>query len=91
LTIGHRDPGLQTRVFSENLESIANQSDRNFKVYIGDDAGHESLADIVREFMGKLPIEYKRFETISRGSLANIGTCIRMSLNHGYGSFPMTM
>ncbi|HZF01836.1 MAG TPA: glycosyltransferase [Methylomirabilota bacterium] len=74
-------PAYKPAFFRKTLESIANQSDRNFKVYIGDDAGHESLADIVREFMGKLPIEYKRFENnLGRGSLAkHWERCIRMS------------
>jgi glycosyltransferase involved in cell wall biosynthesis len=54
-------PAYKSAFLREVLESIADQSCRDFQVYVGDDASPENIRDIVREFSGKLPIHYHRF------------------------------
>lgn len=45
------------------LESIVNQTNKNFKVYIGDDASPYHLESIVEKFSDKMNIVYRKFET----------------------------
>lgn len=40
-------PYYKLRFFEATLESLANQTDKRFKVYIGDDASPENLADLL--------------------------------------------
>jgi glycosyltransferase involved in cell wall biosynthesis len=54
-------PAYKSAFLREVLESIANQSCRDFQIYVGDDASPEKIRDIVGEFSGKLPIHYHRF------------------------------
>lgn len=54
-------PAYKAAFLREVLESIADQSCRNFQVYVGDDASPENIRDIVREFSRKLPMHYERF------------------------------
>ncbi|HEY3760384.1 MAG TPA: glycosyltransferase family A protein [Verrucomicrobiae bacterium] len=64
-------PAYKPKHFRKALASIAAQTDTNFKVYIGDDAGPEAIGVITREFMGKIPIQYVRFEkNLGQTSLA---------------------
>ncbi len=55
-------PAYKSRYFRETLASLARQTNRDFKVYIGDDASPEPLEKIVREFSNEMPIHYVRFE-----------------------------
>lgn len=43
------------------LDSIANQSNKNFTVYIGDDCSPHELFSIVKDYENRLNIVYKRF------------------------------
>lgn len=54
-------PAYKSEFLREVLDSIATQSCRNFQLYVGDDASPENIKDIVRQFSGKLPIQYHRF------------------------------
>ena len=55
-------PYYKHTFFEAVLESIANQSDRRFKVYIGDDASSENPSDLIEKFQGKIDFIYNRFE-----------------------------
>jgi glycosyltransferase involved in cell wall biosynthesis len=54
-------PAYKSAFLREVLESIAAQSCRNFRVYVGDDASPENISDIVDKFSEKLPLRYHRF------------------------------
>ena len=56
-------PAYKTRYLRDALQSIANQTSQNFRLYIGDDCSPEPIEKIVREFSDKLKIEYHRFDT----------------------------
>jgi glycosyltransferase involved in cell wall biosynthesis len=49
--------------FEATLQSLANQSDKRFKVYIGDDASPEDCSKVIAKFKGHFELLYKRFET----------------------------
>ena len=49
--------------FEETLQSLADQTDERFKVYIGDDASPENPTEIVKQYRGKFDFVYHRFET----------------------------
>jgi glycosyltransferase involved in cell wall biosynthesis len=55
-------PAYKRRFLEETLESLANQSCRNFNVYIGDDNSPHQLKEIVDRFVDRLNILYHRFE-----------------------------
>lgn len=55
-------PAYKTKFLREALQSIADQTDKNFQLYVGDDCSPEPVAEIVREFAGRLPLRYHRFE-----------------------------
>ncbi len=48
--------------FRKTLTSLANQTDKRFTVYIGDDASPENPKDLIAEFSGKFNLKYKRFK-----------------------------
>jgi hypothetical protein len=52
-------PFYKLTFFDETLQSLANQTDKHFKVYIGDDASLEKLF----KYKGKFDFVYQRFET----------------------------
>jgi glycosyltransferase involved in cell wall biosynthesis len=49
--------------FEETLESLANQTDKRFKVYIGDDASPENPANLIEKYRGQFDFVYHRFES----------------------------
>src|SRR5215469_8140780 len=55
-------PAYKTRYLRDALQSIASQTNQNFRLYIGDDCSPEPIEKIVREFSDKLKIEYHRFD-----------------------------
>lgn len=54
-------PAYKSRYFGQALESIANQTCKNFTLYIGDDASPDDLVSIVNSFRNDIRIVYKRF------------------------------
>lgn len=48
--------------FEETLKCLANQTDKRFKVYIGDDASPESPTDLLEKFKNQFDFVYHRFE-----------------------------
>lgn len=74
-------PAYKSAFLREVLQSIANQTCGKFQLYIGDDASPEKIGPIVREFSGRLPINYHRFhKNLGRKSLVrHWKRCIDMS------------
>jgi len=56
-------PYYKHTFFESTLQSLADQTDKRFKVYIGDDASPESSLDLLAKFQGKFDFDYHRFES----------------------------
>ena len=56
-------PYYKLTYFEATLKSLANQSDKRFKVYIGDDASPEDCTALLQKFEGQFDFIYHRFET----------------------------
>lgn len=56
-------PYYKLAFFEETLQSLVSQTDKRFKVYIGDDASSENPTSLLDKFRDKLDFEYHRFET----------------------------
>ena len=56
--------------FEETLKSLASQENKQFHVYIGDDASPKPLVDLLAKFKDQFSFTYHRFESnIGRTSL----------------------
>ncbi|WPR71612.1 glycosyltransferase [Flavobacterium sp. NG2] len=55
-------PYFKHSFFEANLQSLANQTDKRFKVYIGDDASKEPPIDLLKKYKGQFDFVYHRFE-----------------------------
>ncbi len=55
-------PFFKLNFFEENLTSLAAQTNKNFNVYIGNDASPDSPEGLIDSFNTRLNITYKRFE-----------------------------
>jgi glycosyltransferase involved in cell wall biosynthesis len=55
-------PYYKLTYFEATLASLATQTDKQFKVYIGDDASQESPADLLAKYQGKVDFYYHRFD-----------------------------
>jgi glycosyltransferase involved in cell wall biosynthesis len=56
-------PAYKINFFYMALESIANQTDKNFVLYIGDDHSPQDLYGVVEKFKTRIDIIYHRFDT----------------------------
>lgn len=56
-------PYYKITFFEATLNSLASQTDKRFKVYIGDDASPESPNDLLEKFKGKFDFVYHYFKT----------------------------
>lgn len=56
-------PYYKLTFFEETLQSLANQTDKRFKVYIGDDASPEDCTALLQKYKGQFNFTYKRFES----------------------------
>jgi len=56
-------PYYKITYFEATLRSLANQTDKQFKVYIGDDASLEKPAGLLEKYQDKFDFHYHRFET----------------------------
>ncbi len=56
-------PFYKLTFFEATLQSLANQSDKRFKVCIGDDASPEDCSALLQKFEGQFDFIYHRFET----------------------------
>lgn len=74
-------PAYKACFFQDVLDSIAKQSNRDFTLYIGDDASPDDLKSIVAEYEKYIDIKYFRFENnLGRGDLvAHWERCISLS------------
>ncbi len=54
-------PAYKAKYFGETLSSLANQTNGDFNVYIGDDCSPYDLVTIVNQYTDRLNITYKRF------------------------------
>lgn len=54
-------PYYKLTFFEETLQSLANQTDKRFSVYIGDDASPENPAALLEKYKDKLEFKYHRF------------------------------
>ncbi|QHS56342.1 glycosyltransferase family 2 protein [Mucilaginibacter sp. 14171R-50] len=55
-------PAYKIKFFDAALASVTNQSNKNFKVYISDDGSKEDIKAVAEKYVGRLDIEYHRFE-----------------------------
>ena len=56
-------PYFKLQFFEETLQSLADQTNKDFTVYIGDDASSQDCRPLLKQFEGKFSFVYKRFET----------------------------
>lgn len=56
-------PYYKYTFFEATLESLANQTDKRFKVYIGDDGSPKHPLDLLEKYKDQFDFEYHRFET----------------------------
>lgn len=76
-------PAYKPEYLAKALMSIADQTCKDFNLYIGDDCSPYSLAQIVRPFEEKLNLKYHRFTSNFGGSdlISQWERCINLSLN----------
>ncbi|MEP6626328.1 MAG: glycosyltransferase family A protein [Ginsengibacter sp.] len=79
-TLGIVVPAYKIIYFEQALKSIANQTCKNFTVYIGNDGSCEDFETIVRSYQREIPIVYKRYsENLGgRDLVAHWERCIDM-------------
>ena len=74
-------PYYKISFFKETLDSLVDQTNKNFKVYIGDDASFEDPRPLLKNYYGLLDLTYNRFE-VNVGALSLVqqwGRCIQMT------------
>lgn len=79
-------PYYKLTFFEETLQSLAIQTDKRFKVYIGDDASLENPSDLLKKYQGKIDFVYHRFDN-NIGSVSLVKQwerCIAMTRNEGW-------
>lgn len=65
-------PYYKLTFFEATLQSLSNQSDKRFKVYVGDDASNENPKKTIEKFKSHFEIVYHKFETnLGKKSLAS--------------------
>ena len=76
-------PYYKFSFFEETLQSLANQTSKRFKVYIGDDASPENPSVLLEKYQGKFDFVYHRFdENLGGKSLPQQWKrCIALSAN----------
>lgn len=76
-------PYYKLTFFEATLESLANQIDQRFKVYIGDDASLEDPTVLLEKYKGKFDFVYHRFESNLGGTslVKQWERCITLSGN----------
>jgi GT2 family glycosyltransferase len=75
-------PAYKPDFFRATLDSLAAQSDRRFRVYVGDDAGPPQIEEIVSSYeVSGIDLVYHRFEDNlgGRSLTAHWNRCVRLS------------
>lgn len=76
-------PYYKISFFEATLQSLANQTDKRFKVYIGDDASPEEPLALLEKYINKFDFEYHRFNS-NLGSISLVKQwerCISLTKN----------
>jgi glycosyltransferase involved in cell wall biosynthesis len=55
-------PAYKTRFFEATLTSLVAQTDKRFRVYVGDDCSPENIHQLCERFSNDLDLVYKRFD-----------------------------
>ena len=55
-------PYFKITFFEETLFSLANQSNKNFKVYIGNDASPDDPAELIDKYSSKINLKYQIYK-----------------------------
>lgn len=79
-------PAYKKQFFTKAMNSIANQTSKNFTLYIGDDNSKDDLYSIVRVFEKDIDIVYKKFD-FNLGSISlakQWERCINLSKEEKY-------
>lgn len=74
-------PYFKLTFFEATLQSLANQSDQRFKVYIGNDASPEDPSVLLEKYSGKFDFVYHRFD-VNLGNVSLVkqwNRCIAMT------------
>ena len=73
-------PYFKHSFFDTTLRSLAEQTDKRFKVYIGDDASSETPDELLNTYKNNINATYKKFETNlgSTSLVAHWSRCISM-------------
>ncbi|WP_125722357.1 glycosyltransferase [Flavobacterium ustbae] len=76
-------PFYKLSFFEQTLQSLANQTDKRFKVYIGNDNSIEDPIGVLEKFKGQFDYDYHKFETnFGKDSLTKQWKrCIELSSN----------
>jgi hypothetical protein len=76
-------PYYKLTFFNDTLKSLANQTDKRFKVYIGDDASFENPEVLINSYRDKFDFVYHRFEKNlgGRSLTKQWDRCIELSKN----------
>lgn len=79
-------PAYKETFLNETLNSIANQSDKRFILYVGDDCSPYDLKHIVDRYKEKISIFYHRFDTNlgGRDLVGQWHRCIELTSNEEY-------
>ena len=74
-------PAYKASFLRQTLESVAAQTGRDFRVYVGDDKSPEDLQTIVQAYADRIPLVYRRFDENLGGTdlVAHWERCIRLS------------
>lgn len=56
-------PAFKLTYLKDTLQSLAEQTCRDFRVYVGDDGSPHDLKSVVKVYESKLNLAYKRFDT----------------------------
>lgn len=79
-------PAYKITFLKETLESIANQTDKRFHLYIGDDCSPYDIEGIVNEYKSKIQLTYHRFNENFGGHdlVAQWERCIALTVDEPY-------
>lgn len=56
-------PAYKVSYLSEALESLASQTNKNFKVYVGDDCSSDDIVSVCKKYEKLISLDYHRFNT----------------------------
>lgn len=79
-------PAYKGEFLDATLQSLSLQTDKNFTVYIGDDASPDHIQDIITNYKDKLKLIYKRFDTNLGGKdlVAHWNRCLKLMQGEQY-------